>query len=303
MKFHDRFTREGTIGPSPYSGNTAIPSPYGLHINCQFPYGGHISSLSPYGLNVKGPFPYKDHAYCPSTNGLTTKGPSLYGGCTPHPYPHDFNTAGPSPNVYNTSGPSPGVHNGLPASRVNPPDHENAAFLAPDRRDAGNPSREDTICYRPQAEKSWTPCDGCREEFEKILREKQRIEEVLLKIDPGQVRVLQTLCDLVGDKYSDRAPQQSGQQELFPESGVYISSFRLAAMSHASKPKCMRLFHVLFDHFFTVEECQNSVPFGRPGKKPSGTGKRILDQKKVEGILSKFTQTEGVFSSKLGNNN
>nr|XP_061819393.1 uncharacterized protein LOC133608204 [Nerophis lumbriciformis] len=245
------FTKEGTIGPSPYSGNTAIPSPYGLHINCQFPYGGHTSSLPPYGLNIKGPSPYEGHASCPSL--------------------HDFNTAGPSPNVYNTSGPSPGVHNSLPASRVNPPDNENPAFLAPDRRDAGNPSVEDTISYRPQAEKSWTPCDGCREEFEKILREKQRIEEVLLKIDPGQVRVLQTLCDLVVDKYSEGPPQQLGQQELFPESGVFISSFRLAAMSHASKPN--------------FEECQNAVPFGRPGNKPPGTGKRILDRKKVEGIL------------------
>ncbi|XP_061912448.1 uncharacterized protein LOC133655871 isoform X1 [Entelurus aequoreus] len=162
------FTKEGTIGPSPYSGSTAIPSPYGLHINCQFPYGGHTSSLPPYGLNIKGPSPYEDHASCPSL--------------------HDFNTAGPSPNVYNTSGPSPGVHN--------PPDNKNPAFLAPDRRDAGNPSVEDTISYQPQAEKSWTPCDGCRKEFEKILREKQLIEEVLLKIDPGQVRVHQTLCDL-----------------------------------------------------------------------------------------------------------
>ncbi|XP_072768141.1 uncharacterized protein [Nerophis lumbriciformis] len=97
---------------------------------------------------------------------------------------------------------------------------------------------------------TWTPCDGCWEEFEKILREKQQIEEVLLKIDPDQVRVLQTLCDLVSDKYSDSPPQQSGQQELFPESGVFMSSFRLAAMSHASKPNCMRLFHTLFDHFF-----------------------------------------------------
>ncbi|XP_061904380.1 uncharacterized protein LOC133650771 isoform X2 [Entelurus aequoreus] len=152
----------------PTAANTAIPSPYGLHINCQFLYGGHTSSLPPYGLNIKGPSPYEDHASCPSL--------------------HDFNTAGPSPNVYNTSGPSPGVHN--------PPDNKNPAFLAPDRRDAGNPSVEDTISYQPQAEKSWTPCDGCRKEFEKILREKQRIEEVLLKIDPGQVRVHQSLCDL-----------------------------------------------------------------------------------------------------------
>ncbi|XP_061738679.1 uncharacterized protein LOC133545187 [Nerophis ophidion] len=144
------------------------------------------------------------------------------------------------------------------ACYLNPPENKKAAFLAPDRRDAGNPSIEDTICYQPQAEKSWTPCDGCREELEKMWAEKEGIEEVLLKIDPVQVRVLQTLCDLVGDKYSDGPPQQSGQQELFPESGVFISLFRLAAMRHAAEPKCMPLFGPLFS---TVEECQNAVPF------------------------------------------
>lgn len=72
---------------------------------------------------------------------------------------------------------------------------------------------------------------------------------------------------------------------------MFISLFRLAAMNHASKPHCMRLFHALFDHFFTVEECQNAVPFGRPGSNPSGKeGKRVLDRKKVDGILSKFSQ-------------
>lgn len=62
-------------------------------------------------------------------------------------------------------------------------------------------------------------------------------------------------------------------------------------MNHASKPNCMRLFHALFDHFFTVEECQNAMPFGRPGNNLSGKeGKQVLDRKKVDGILSKFFQ-------------
>jgi len=60
-------------------------------------------------------------------------------------------------------------------------------------------------------------------------------------------------------------------------------------MNHASKPNCMHLFHALFDNFFTVEECQNAVPFGRPGNNPSGKeGKQVLDRKKVNGILRKF---------------
>lgn len=113
--------------------------------------------------------------------------------------------------------------------------------------------------------------------------------------DPGQVRELQTLCDLIGERNCGSPASPSGQQELFPGSGIFISSFRLAAMNHASKPNCMRLFHALFDHFFTVEECQNAVPFGRPGNNPSGKeGKQVLDRKKVDGILSKFFQNQAL---------
>ncbi len=105
------------------------------------------------------------------------------------------------------------------------------------------------------------------------------------------MRELQTLCDLIGERHRDSPSSPLGQQELFPGSDVFISSFRLAAINHASKPHCMRLFHALFDHFFTVEECQNAVPFGRPGNHPSGKeGKRVLDRKKVDGIMSKFSQ-------------
>ncbi|MEQ2249474.1 hypothetical protein ILYODFUR_029636 [Ilyodon furcidens] len=84
--------------------------------------------------------------------------------------------------------------------------------------------------------------------------------------DPGQVREFHTLCDLIGDRHRNSPSSPSGQQELFP--GVFISSFRLAAMKHASKPHFMRQFHALFDNFFIVEECQNAVPFGRPGNNP-----------------------------------
>ena len=67
----------------------------------------------------------------------------------------------------------------------------------------------------------------------------------------------------------------------------------------------MRLFHALFDHFFTIEECQNAVPFGRHGNNPSGKeGKRVLDRKKVDGILSKFFSKSGsVFSGQDSGDN
>lgn len=77
-----------------------------------------------------------------------------------------------------------------------------------------------------------------------------------------------------------------GQQELYPDSGLLLSSTKLAAIHQESKKDCLRLFHLLFDQFFTHEECSNSVAFGKHGKVPEG--KTILDKSKVNGILSKF---------------
>jgi hypothetical protein len=88
-------------------------------------------------------------------------------------------------------------------------------------------------------------------------------------LDPGQLQEIQNL-----------------QKELFPDSGLFVSSFRLAAMHQSARQDSMRLFHSLFDHFFTVEECQKSVAFGRHGKPPEG--KKLLERKKVDGILSKL---------------
>lgn len=120
-----------------------------------------------------------------------------------------------------------------------------------------------------------------------LLNDQNRLRSSFYELtslsDPGRVRELQTLCDLIGERSGGSLASPSGQQELFPGSGIFISSFRLAAMNHASKPNCMRLFHALFDNFFTVEECQNAVPFGHPGNNPSGKeGKPVLDCKKVD---------------------
>lgn len=126
-----------------------------------------------------------------------------------------------------------------------------------------------------------------------LLNDQNRLRSSFYELtslsDTGRVRELQTLCDLIGERSGGSLASPSGQQELFPGSGIFISSFRLAAMNHASKPNCMRLFHALFDNFFTVEECQNAVPFGHPGNNPSGKeGKQVLDCKKVDWILSTF---------------
>lgn len=79
---------------------------------------------------------------------------------------------------------------------------------------------------------------------------------------------------------------RSWKQELYPESGLSVSSTRLAAIHAEAKKDCLRLFHLLFDDFFTAEECRNAVAFGKHGKVPDG--KTILDMFKVNGILSKY---------------
>ena len=50
---------------------------------------------------------------------------------------------------------------------------------------------------------------------------------------------------------------RSGKQELYPESGLFVSSTRLAAIHAEAKKDCLTLFHLLFDEFFTAEECRN----------------------------------------------
>lgn len=76
------------------------------------------------------------------------------------------------------------------------------------------------------------------------------------------------------------------RQELYPDSGLYISPARLAAIHADARKDCLRLFHLLFDEFFSVEECSNAVAFGKHGKIPEG--KKILDKSKVDGILSEY---------------
>ncbi|KAK7880000.1 hypothetical protein WMY93_033331 [Mugilogobius chulae] len=290
-----------TFGPSPGGSHRVSPSPYGLNASGPSPGGSHTVSPSPYGLNTSGPSPGGSHTSTPSPYGLNTSGPSPGGSHTSTSSPYGLNTPFPSPDGnhtsssssygLNTSGPSPGGSHtsssssyGPAAFAVNPPGKE--ARLTPYRRDELVP------------ESAWTPCDGCKWEVERILCEKRKVDEVISRIDPGQVRELQALCELIGDRHHNSPDSLSGQQELFPGSGIFISSFRLAAMNHASKPHCMRLFHALFDHFFTVEECQNAVPFGRPGNSSSGKeGKQVLDRQEVDGILILVRFSQSALSS------
>ena len=85
--------------------------------------------------------------------------------------------------------------------------------------------------------------------------------------------------------HSQHTAEQSPTAELYPNSGLFLSSTRLAAIQQEAKKDCLRLFHLLFDEFFTPEECINCVAFGKHGKVPEG--KKKLDESKVKGILSK----------------
>uniref|UniRef100_A0A1A8IA53 Si:ch211-126i22.5 n=1 Tax=Nothobranchius kuhntae TaxID=321403 RepID=A0A1A8IA53_NOTKU len=75
-----------------------------------------------------------------------------------------------------------------------------------------------------------------------------------------------------------------GKQELYPESGLFLSSTRLAAIHSEARKDCLRLFHLLFEEFFSPEDCQNAVAFGKHGQVPKG--KRVLDKSRVNGILT-----------------
>ncbi|CAB1319150.1 unnamed protein product, partial [Coregonus sp. 'balchen'] len=78
--------------------------------------------------------------------------------------------------------------------------------------------------------------------------------------------------------------QLQGQQELYPGSGVLLSSLQLAAMFQEARGNCMRLFHLLFEHFFTEEDLVGAVAFGRRGK--VADGKKILDRRTVDAIIA-----------------
>lgn len=108
--------------------------------------------------------------------------------------------------------------------------------------------------------------------------------------DSEQLQALQVFIDSVGElkkgSKSYHTSSRVGQQELFPGSGLFLSSVQLAAIHHEAKQDCLRLFHLLFDQFFTPEESTNCVAFGKHGKVPGG--KMMLDQSKVNGIISTF---------------
>ncbi|KAI4896878.1 hypothetical protein NFI96_025205, partial [Prochilodus magdalenae] len=82
----------------------------------------------------------------------------------------------------------------------------------------------------------------------------------------------------------EASPPRLGVQELFPGSGLYLPTSKLTTMHQESRQDSMRLFHLLFEHFFSEEDLIGAVAFGKRGKVPDG--KKILDRRTVDGIIA-----------------
>ncbi|XP_029962612.1 RNA-binding protein 33-like [Salarias fasciatus] len=135
---------------------------------------------------------------------------------------------------------------------------------------------------------SWKPCRACKAEVDKLQEEKAKLQDVLCGLSGEHLKAFKSFLDKVEQIQPQAgvgAPKsRSEKQELYPESGLFLSSTRLAAIHAEAKKDCLRLFHLLFDEFFTAEECRNTVAFGKHGKVPDG--KTVLEKFKVSGILT-----------------
>ncbi|KAJ8347187.1 hypothetical protein SKAU_G00285880 [Synaphobranchus kaupii] len=134
----------------------------------------------------------------------------------------------------------------------------------------------------------WPSYPTCTADSNRLIEEK-RLEAFVASIDPVQLQILQTLITKI-NTFHERtrqhaaSPPRIGQQELYPGSGIVLSSVKLSAIHQDSRKDCMRLFHLLFEHFFSEEDLIGAVAFGKHGKVPDG--KKILDRKTVDGIIS-----------------
>ncbi|XP_055064917.2 uncharacterized protein [Misgurnus anguillicaudatus] len=124
---------------------------------------------------------------------------------------------------------------------------------------------------------------------ERYFEERKHLEEFITSIDTITLQNLQTVIDriLVFHERTQMPlsnPARLGEQELFPGSGLYLPHYKLASMLQESRQDSMRLFHLLFEHFFSEEDLNGAVAFGKRGKVPDG--KKILDRRRVDGIMS-----------------
>ncbi|XP_049451183.1 uncharacterized protein LOC125900325 [Epinephelus fuscoguttatus] len=153
------------------------------------------------------------------------------------------------------------------------PEHENSSSSTADTIITEHdpiPDYGEPILRPPESaeDRSWKPCGACKAEVAKVMEEKDKLQDVLCGISGDHIKALKSFLDKVEQIQPQTgvwAPKnRCGKQELYPESGLFLTSTRL-----------------LFDEFFNAEECQNAVAFGKHGKVPDG--KTVLDKSKVVG--------------------
>lgn len=73
---------------------------------------------------------------------------------------------------------------------------------------------------------------------------------------------------------------RSGKQELYPESGLFVSSTRLATIHAEAKKDCLRLFHLLFDEALLQSCAEMLWPLGSTGRGQMGRQSWISSKSK-----------------------
>ncbi|KAK3522207.1 hypothetical protein QTP70_032771 [Hemibagrus guttatus] len=146
----------------------------------------------------------------------------------------------------------------------------------------------DTGCLSSE-EPFWPSTSELCPNTESHSEERKQLEEYITSVDPVTLRNLQAVISRVlrfheQTRVQVHSPPRPGEQELFPGSGLFLPPYKLACIHQESRQDSMRLFHLLFEHFFTEEDLIGAVAFGKRGKVPDG--KKILDRRKVDGIIS-----------------
>ncbi|XP_051965511.1 skin secretory protein xP2-like [Xyrauchen texanus] len=230
-----------------------VPTQKMKDLNCPLPNEQSVCPIISAKGGTIGPSPYRGHTPSPSLYDLNTSGPSPGGGHTPSPSPYSLNTSGPSPGGGHAPSPSPYSLNTSGPSpggghAASPSAYSlNTIGPSPYRGHAPSPSPYSLNTSGPSPGGGHTP-------------------------SPSPYSL------------NTSGPSPGGGHTPSPSLYDLNTSGPSPGGGHTPSPL---LFHALFDHFFTVEECQNAVPFGRPGNNPSGKeGKQVLDCKKVDGILT-----------------
>uniref|UniRef100_A0A8B9LF90 BEN domain-containing protein n=1 Tax=Astyanax mexicanus TaxID=7994 RepID=A0A8B9LF90_ASTMX len=152
---------------------------------------------------------------------------------------------------------------------------------------------EGTGCLAPSTMNSeehyWPSASEFSPNAERPAEERKELEDFITTIDPITLQNLQAVISRVlviheRTRVPEVSPPRVGVQELFPGCGLYLPTSRLTTIHQESRQDSMRLFHLLFEHFFSEEDLIGAVAFGKRGKVPDG--KKILDRRTVDGIIA-----------------